>query len=148
MICKKCGCDQCIKNGIVRDQQRYKCKKCKLNFVVGDKREKVSAEGRALAILLYGRGKASYGFIAKLFNVSPVAVMKWIKHEADRLPDPEISPSILEVSFDEMWHFVNKKNKNCGYGGQWSAFEIAQSVGVSGFVLLQHSEDSSKSSST
>jgi transposase len=145
MICKKCGSDQYVKNGIARAKQRYKCKCCGFNFVVGDQREKVSIEGKALAILLYGRGKASYGFIAKLLKVSSVAVMKWIKREADRLPDPDISLSIQEVSFDEMWHFVNQKKKSYGSGGQWSVFEIAPSVGVSGLVLLRHSENSSKS---
>ena len=99
-------------NGKVRSQQRYKCKDCGCNFIFGDKREKLSPAARALAILLYGRGKASYGFIGKLFKISPVAVMKLIKREADKLPEPEICSSIKEVSFDEMWHFVEqKKNK-------------------------------------
>ena len=132
---------------MVRGQQRYKCKRCGLNFVYGDKREKVSPAGKSLAILLYGRGKASYGFIAKLLNVSPVAVMKWIKREADRLPEPAIETAIQEVSFDEMWHFVDKKRKNYGSGGQWSAFETVPSAGVLGIVLLKHSAVFSKSSS-
>ena len=92
--CKKCGSDQYVKNGKVRSEQRYKCKVCGCNFISGDKREKLSSPARALAILLYGRGKASYGFIAKLFNVSSVAVMKLIKREADKMPDTEICSSI------------------------------------------------------
>jgi transposase len=121
-------------------QQRYKCKECGCNFIIGDKREKLSSAARSLAILLYGRGKSSYGFIAKLFNVSSVAVMKLIKREADIMPEPEINSSIKEVSFDEMWHFVEQKKTSYGSGGQWSAVEIGQSVGVSGIVLLKHSE--------
>jgi transposase len=148
MVCKKCFSEQYVKNGSVRAKQRYKCKCCGYNFVFGDQREKISAEGKALSILLYGRGKASYGFIAKLLKVSSVAVMKLIKREADRLPDPDVSASIQEVSFDEMWHFVNKKKKNYGSGGQWSAFEISLSVGVSGIVLLRHSDNFSKNSNT
>ena len=111
MICKKCGSEDSVKNGKVRLKQRYKCKLCDFNFVAGDQREKISPEGKALAILLYGRGKASYGFIARLLKVSSVAVMKWIKREADLLPDPTFSSSIQEVSFDEMCHFVNKKRE-------------------------------------
>jgi len=68
IICKKCGSNKVVKNGKVRSEQRYKCKECHHNFIIGDKREKLSAAARALAILLYGRGKASYGFIAKLFK--------------------------------------------------------------------------------
>jgi transposase len=147
MICKKCGSEDNVKNGMIRGKQRYKCKLCRFNFVAGDQREKVSSAGKALAILLYGRGKASYGFIARLLGVSSVAVMKWVKRESDRLPDPPVSSCIQEVSFDGMCHFVNKKKKNCGSVGQWSAFEIPLSAGVSGIVLLQHLESFSKSSS-
>ena len=148
MVCKKCFSEQYVKNGTTRSKQRYKCKSCGYNFVFGDQREKVSPEGKALAILLYGRGKASYGFIAKLLKVTPVAVMKWIKREADRLPDPDIPLSIQEVSFDEMWHFLNEKKEKFGFGGQWSAFEIKPLDGLSGLVLLRHSESFSKDLST
>jgi transposase len=144
IICKSCSSDKYVKNGTVRFQQRYKCKECGCSFIVGDKREKLSPAARSLAILLYGRGKASYGFIAKLLNVSSVAVMKLIKREADKMPEPEIDLSIKEVSFDEMWHFVERKKKNYGSGGQWSAVEIGQSDGVLGIVLLKHSEISTK----
>jgi transposase len=142
--CKKCSSGKCIKNGKVRLEQRYKCKECGFNFIIGDKREKLSVSARALAVLLYGRGKASYGFIAKLFKISPVAVMKLIKREADKMPEPELDSSIKEVSFDEMWHFVEQKKTNYGFGGQWSAVEIGQSAGVLGIVLLKHSESSIK----
>jgi transposase len=145
IICKKCSSIICIKNGIVRSLQRYKCKECGFNFVIGDKREKLSSSARALAILLYGRGKASYCFIAKLFNISSVAVMKLIKREADKIPEPEIDSSIKKVSFDEMWHFIERKKTSYGSGGQWSAIEIGLSDGVLGIVLLKHSEISTKS---
>ena len=90
--CKRCGSDHYIMNGKVRS---YKCKECGCNFIFGNKREKLSSAARALAILLYGRGKSSYGFIAKLFNISSVAVMKLIKCESDKLPEPEIKKSFF-----------------------------------------------------
>ena len=84
----------------------------------------IREKNRALAILLYGRGKASFGFIAKLLKVSPVTVMKLIKREADKLPEPEICSSIKEVSFDEMWHFVEQKKQImdlAGSGAHWKS---------------------------
>jgi transposase len=141
IICKQCSSHSIVKNDKVRTKQRYKCKECGFNFIVGDRREKLSPAARSLAILLYGRGESSYGFIAKLFKISSVAVMKLIKREADRMPDPEIDSSIKEVSFDEMWHFVERKKTSYGFGGQWSAVEIGQSAGVLGIVLLKHSEN-------
>ena len=157
IICKNCSSDNVVRNGKVRSQQRYKCKSCGCNFIFGDtctvyevrgKREKISPPARALAILLYGRGKASYGFIAKLLRVSSVAVMKLIKREADKMPEPEIDNSIKEVAFDEMWHFVEQKKTSYGSGGQWSAVEIRQLAGVSVIVLLRHSEISTKNLNT
>ena len=77
-----------------------------------------------------------------------MAVTKWIKREVDLLLAPAVSSSIQEVSFDEMWHFANKKKKNYGSGRQWSAFKIPPLAGVSEIILLQYSESFSKSLST
>jgi len=70
LTCKDCGSQRHVKNGKVRGKQRYKCKECGHNFIIGDEREKVTPEGKALAALLYGSGKGSYGFIANLFDVT------------------------------------------------------------------------------
>jgi len=38
--------------------------------------------------------------------------MRWLKDFSKSLPEAEISSSVSEVSFDEMWHFLgNKKRK-------------------------------------
>jgi len=95
-----------MKNGKIREKQRYKCRECGYNFVIGDEREKVKPEGKALAVLLYSTGKASYGFIAKLFNVSRTTVLKWIRNIG--IPEPKIDG---EIQIDEMWHFIVKKQK-------------------------------------
>ena len=36
--CKNCGNKNIVKNGVVREKQRYKCKECSYNFVAGDGR--------------------------------------------------------------------------------------------------------------
>ena len=137
VVCKRCHSQSIVKNGKVRNKQRYKCKACRLNFVVGDRREKVSPEGKALAVLLYSSGMSSYGFIAKLFNVSRTAVLKWIPKEASRLPEPEIGDRIKEMQLDEMWHFINKKNKKYGYREPWIVVEIRPLDRLLGIVLLK-----------
>src|SRR5699024_338246 len=85
ITCKECGSDNHVKAGKVRGKQRYKCKTCGLYYVMGDERVKVSPAGKALAMLLYGSGKASYGFIARLFNVTRPAVLKWVRTFAGEL---------------------------------------------------------------
>src|SRR5437870_426726 len=71
IACKNCQDTQTVKNGFVRDKQRYKCKTCGYNFVLGDERHSHSTEvKKALCIILYSLGKASFGFLAKLLGVS------------------------------------------------------------------------------
>ncbi|WP_420805335.1 transposase-like zinc-binding domain-containing protein [Holospora obtusa] len=63
MHCKKCNSENCIRNGIVRKVQRYKCKECGYNFVEGDKRGKSeTAVKKALCLILYALAKASFSF--------------------------------------------------------------------------------------
>ena len=42
---------------------------------------------KALALLLYGMGNMSFGSIARILKVSDVAVLKWIRAEAAKLPE-------------------------------------------------------------
>ena len=101
--CKKCQSQDVSKNEFVRCKQRYLCKTCGYNFVSGDARSKPeTAVKRALAVILYSVGKASYRFIAKLFGGSPSTVQKWLASEAAALEMPEISDNIREIEFDEM----------------------------------------------
>jgi transposase len=140
VICKHCNESAVVKNGIVRGKQRYKCKGCGCNFVGGDGGQRPNAAiRRAFAVILYALGKGPYGFIAKLFGVTPAAVLKWIRQEAASLPGPEVSGAIREMGFDEMWHkSVQKKQvlahqyplghkgggpcyrANCRLGYRWS----------------------------
>jgi len=41
--CKKCGSEKTTKNGFVRKNQRWKCKDCGYNFIVGDKHKIIFA---------------------------------------------------------------------------------------------------------
>ena len=113
ITCKKCGCKEGVKNGFVRGKQRYKCSHCGHNYTLSDGRTKgkLPPQVKALMVLLYGSGKASYGIIAKLLNVSRTTVQYWIKKTAESLPEPEIDAQVTEVQIDEMWHFLVKKKR-------------------------------------
>jgi hypothetical protein len=37
--------------------------------------------------------------------------MRWIKIEAKSISEPTIDDSIVDVEFDEMWHFLKKDQK-------------------------------------
>lgn len=141
--CKKCRGQELVKNGHIRGQQRYKCKSCGCSFIFGDKRVKPEAAAkRALAVILYSLGKASYGFIAKLFGVTRAAVLKWIRKEGALIDRPKVSSNIKEIEFDEMWHFIGSKKTSCGSSKPWIVLQEKLSHGCSVVVALQHSENS------
>lgn len=140
--CKRCGSEIIVKNGIVRDKQRYKCKDCGYNFVVGDCRSKYETEiKKALSIILYSLGKASFGFLGKLFKVSRSTVYKWIKKMAEGIKEPVIQEDIKEIEFDEMWHFIQSKKTRYGLSGRWSVAQGELLPGLSAIVMLKHSHD-------
>ncbi|MDR1334841.1 MAG: hypothetical protein LBJ19_01005, partial [Holosporaceae bacterium] len=56
MICKFCGSEALRKSGIMRKKQRYFCKSCERNQVVGDNREKHSKMEKYIAVVLYLEG--------------------------------------------------------------------------------------------
>jgi transposase-like protein len=139
--CKRCASNSYVKSGYIRHSQRYKCKDCGCNFKVGDNRGKISPQAKALGILLYGSGKASYGMIARLFKVTRSAVLYWIRTMCSKLPEPKIGTEIESVSIDEMWHFINKKNEKFGSGGQWTVVTTEPSDGLLAIVMLKHLDD-------
>ena len=145
LTCKNCTNTNVVKNGHVRGQQRFHCKDCGYNFIEGDKREKHGPAAKALATLMYGSCKASYGMIARLFNVSRPAVLSWIRDTAKSLPEPELESDVEAIQIDEMWHFINKKNKNYGSGEPWIVFDFEPSDGLLAIVMLKRFENSMKS---
>ena len=55
IICKICSNKEIVKNGKVRNKQRYRYKTCGCNFVEGDERVQYETSvKRAFAIVLYG----------------------------------------------------------------------------------------------
>src|SRR5215210_1847696 len=55
LLCKRCGSEEHVKNGLLRGQQRYLCKGCGLNFTDTPPRGKPLAL-KAAAVLLYVSG--------------------------------------------------------------------------------------------
>ena len=74
--------------------------------------------------------QSTSGMIARLFKVTRPAVLYWIRSMGSNLPEPQINTEIEEVSIDEMWHFINKKNKKFGSGGRWTAITTEPSDGL------------------
>ena len=98
--CKRCQAVSVVKNGFVRNHQRYRCSNCGYNFIEGDARVNPSLPAKkALAIILYSLGKASFNMLGKIFGVSPSLAYRWIEQEAEKIPEPEVAATIQETAY-------------------------------------------------
>ena len=138
--CKRCGASHYVKRGRVRGLQRYLCKGCGCNFTNTAPRGK-PASMKALAILLYSMGNASFGMIGRLLGVSDVAVLKWVRAEAQSIPEPKVESDLLVVTLDEMWHYVQKKQISSGFGEHMILFSGEPWPGLQVVVTMQPVSD-------
>ena len=147
--CKRCGSGQYVKHGFVRKKQRYRCKGCGYNFIEGDGRVNASLPvKKALAVILYSLGKASFGMLGKIFGHSRSLTYRWIVEEAAKLPEPAISSDIKEMEFDEMWHFIGSKKTSAGLSKRWIVAHGELLPGLQVVVMLRPSGDSMTRSNT
>ena len=147
--CKHCKSRTVVKSGIVRGKQRYKCKDCLRFFVEGDDRTNQSvAAKKALCVLLYSLAKGSFNMIAYLLDSWPSLVYRWVKEAGLNIPEPTIPGDIAEMEFDEVWHFLGKKNGSCGSSGRLTVAQGELWPGFWAAVILPRSGGFTKKSST
>jgi hypothetical protein len=82
----------------------------------------VSPVLKNLAVLLYAHCGVSMLGIAKLFKVSDVAVLKWIRKASSDISLPETDAQIVQI--DELWHFVNGKKTLYGSGEPLMGYRV------------------------
>ena len=127
MNCPKCSSQKSVKNGHHLGRQRYKCKECGCQFTLSQPKGK-PVETKCLAIILYVNG-LSFRAIARIVKVSPKAVYDWVKSfglESYEKPKPR---GDIVVELDEMWHFINAKKTNFGFGKHFVALQVNSSTG-------------------
>jgi transposase len=113
--CKRCGSEEHVKNGLMRNKQRYRCKDCGLNFTDTPTRGKPLAL-KGAAVLLYVSG-LSMNRTAKLLGVSTPTIQAWLEPFAAayaQKPEPEGRAVVIEL--DEMWHYLKKSQSRSGSG--------------------------------
>ena len=141
--CKNCKSIQVVKSGKVRGKQRYNCKECGYNFVIGDERtsDEIAAL-KALCVLLYSLGKGSCGMMGKLFGRNRSLIYRWIKEAGINTAEPTISDEITEIELDEMWHYIQSKKTNFDLSKPLTVAAGELSPGFSIIVIAQHLDNS------
>ena len=110
MSWKKCGGGEYILSGKVRGKQRYECLSCHCHFIEGDGRKRHSEQQHLQAVSLCTSG-LSMDYVGKLFGVSAMSMMRWIKHYVPQLcpkPTPQEGEQVLIMELDKMCHYLKK----------------------------------------
>ena len=112
MNCPKCN-GKGIKYGKIGGKQRYQCKYCGYQYTQIERKGKpLSIKFLALYLYLSGMSMRS---IAKLIRVSTTAILKWIRDFSKKYPYETSKKAVKSVEIDEMWHYIQKKQKNTGH---------------------------------
>ncbi|SHM71134.1 IS1 family transposase [Chryseobacterium polytrichastri] len=116
MNCPKCDKSEKVKNGIVRDLQRYKCKNCGFNFTVYKRSNEYPKPIRKKAIQLYLEG-LGFRSIGRILEVSNVTILNWIRCFGEEVQSLQCdSQKIKMVELDEMHSYIGNKKTTVGYG--------------------------------
>lgn len=76
--CPNCGSDEYVKSGVIKDRQRYKCKKCGYYFTVNKVGKQIDSYYVNKALQLYLEG-LSYREIERILGISHVSIINWVK---------------------------------------------------------------------
>ena len=115
MKCSRCNSTQSVKNGIVHDRQRRRCKNCGYNYTREGPRGK-PPELRRMAVHLYLEGMGFRG-IGRVLGVSNVTALQWVRQCAAvvaPLARAERPRQVAVMEMDEMWHYLQKNEQALG----------------------------------
>lgn len=115
-LCPKCDSPAVIKSGIIKNRQRFKCKKCNYFFTVNKLGKSIDDYYVIKALQLYLEG-ISYREIERLLGVSHVSVMNWVKKYNIKAPERyEYRPTYKILNHAEMQENIANKDYMRGSG--------------------------------
>ena len=121
-MCKHCGSENVVKDGVVKKKQRYLCRACTKTFRLGDERQKYTLAQKIRAIKLYTDGVGMMT-IERTEGVSTPLLIHWLRGFGDmlkkaiaavKIPNSAKEVEILEM--DELFTYYQKKLKKSTYG--------------------------------
>ena len=122
MVCKHCGYDKYVKNGIVGGKQRYECKNCTKTFREGDLREVYTDEKRLRVVKWYLEG-AGIMSIERMEGVPNPLIIRWVrqfskivKRHLINAANSEDTKNIEIMEVDELFSYCQKKLTKSTFG--------------------------------
>ena len=111
--CPKCSSEKCVKDGIVKERQRYRCKLCNFRHTVQHRGKGPAVKRQALELYLEGLGFRSIG---RLLKCSHVTVYNWIKAFGEAAEEIRSESALEVVEIDEMHTYISSKKTIAGSG--------------------------------
>ncbi|MBC8153241.1 MAG: IS1 family transposase [Bacteroidetes bacterium] len=114
--CPKCDATDAVRNGIVSQRQRFRCKKCHYNFTVDKVGKGIGTYYVIKALQLYIEG-VSLREIERLLGVSHVSVMNWVKKYQIKMPEKNTyHPTYKILNHKELVEFYSDRQNISGAG--------------------------------
>lgn len=93
--------------------QRYRCRHCGVTYTPEPNKYAYTEEERNRALKIYYEGNSGRA-VGRICGMSKSNVFRWIKEEAEQIPEPEPTTSetaecVDVIELDELFWFVGKK---------------------------------------
>lgn len=111
--CPKCEGRHCVRDGVVKGRQRYRCHACGYRHTVRFRGKSPTLKRQALELYLEGLGFRSIGRVLKC---SHVAVYYWIKAYGESLAPIRSTAGVTVIEMDEMHTYIGAKKTPVGSG--------------------------------
>lgn len=115
MNCPKCKSTKFVKNGIVKNKQRYVCNVCNYNYTVEKKITAKASDIKRNALEMYLEG-LGFRSIGRLLKTSHVSIYNWIKAFGENINQIRSEGKIEVVEMDEMHTYIGQKKTTAGFG--------------------------------
>lgn len=116
LACPKCQNKQVVKSGVIKDRQRYLCKKCNYYFTVNKIGKKIDDYYVTKALQLYLEG-LSFREIERILGVSHVTVSNWVKeYNIKKTAHADYHPKYKIFNHLELVEYLKNKDQLSGAG--------------------------------
>lgn len=115
MKCPKCQSENKVKNGIIKQAQRYKCKDCGCNYTIDYQRQEEKEKKRRFALSMYLEGLGFHS-IGRLLGVSHVSIINWVRKYGKELSSIRNPCPVKVMELDETHSFCGHKKTIVGHG--------------------------------
>lgn len=124
--CTRCCGSDCIKDGLVRQKQRYFCKNCRHRFTLFGRKTDKSLKRKALILYIEGFGVRPIG---RMLNVSHVSVQNWVKECGDEFKALRNKNKPEFIKSQELVNYIGtEKNKHLEMLSGWLLIGIGKDL--------------------